>query len=89
VKTGKLSRQGRVGLSCAQTRTADERSLPSFLIPVLPTNRLLKGTDEDRAASVWRSCGVELKQFASELSGMQPDEVKADAEKHGLAFLVA
>ena len=53
------------------------------------TRRLLKSSGEEQAISAWKSSGVELKQFASSLGGMQPDEIKADAEKHNLAFLVA
>ena len=58
------------------------------MIPVLlPPLRLKASKGEEEAVSAWKASGVELSQFVSGMSPMKPEELKADAEKHDLAFL--
>ena len=52
--------------------------------------RLKEAKGEEEAERTWKACGLALSQFASSMPDpMTPEQLKADAKKHGLAFLAA
>ncbi|GAX79395.1 hypothetical protein CEUSTIGMA_g6836.t1 [Chlamydomonas eustigma] len=58
----------------------------TFIYGIL--TRILQSKGEQAAADVWRSSGMQLDKFVCSLTPMEPAELKAEVDKHGLSFLV-
>lgn len=52
-------------------------------------SRIKDAKDESEAEAIWKASGQKLSAFAGTMVPTSPEELRADAEKHGLAFLAA